>query len=105
MLDDPNGISLDESVLQISTKEKITDLLSSPPQTSVSENDLYQEQRKDLKLAVFIDYLEGGVLPQDEKEARKMVALATKFVILDKVLYFVDHKKTGRRRAAVPSHL
>ena len=105
VLEDPKGTSLDEIVLQISTEEKITDLLAAPPQTSVSENDLYQEQRKDPKLAVFIDYLEDGVLPQDEKEARKTVALATKFVILDKVLYFVDHKKTGRRRAAVPSHL
>ena len=87
----------DETVLQISTEEMISDLLAAPPQTSVLENDLYQEQRKDPKLAVFIHYLEDGILPQDEKEARKTVALATKFVILDKVLYFVDHKKTGRR--------
>ena len=61
------------------------------------ESNLHQEQRKDPKLAVFINYLEDGVLPQDEKEARKIAALATKFIILDKVLYSVDHKKTGRR--------
>ena len=69
MLDDPNGISLDEIVLQIRMEGKITDLLIAPPQTSVSKNNLYQEQKKDPKSDMFIDYLVDGVLPQDEKEA------------------------------------
>lgn len=63
---------------------------------------IHQEQKKDSKLKVIITYLEEGVLPQDEKEARKIAALATSF---DKVLYFVDKKKDRRRCAAVPNHL
>ena len=101
-----SGMDLDEFVLRIGTEEKsITDLLTTPPQPSVSGGSLHQEQRKDPKLAVLINYLEDGVLPKEEKEARKTAAIATKFVILDKVLYFIDQKKTGRRRTAVPKHL
>ena len=44
-------------VLEISTEEKITDLLAA----LVPENNLHQEQRKDPKPAVFIEYLEVGV--------------------------------------------
>ena len=106
ILDCSSGMDLDEFVLRIGTEEKsITDLLTTPPQPSVLEGSLHQEQRKDPKLAVLINYLENGVLPREEKEARKTVAIATKFVILDKVLYFIDQKKTGKRRTAVPKHL
>ena len=42
-------------------EEKITDLLAAPLQTSMSENNVHQEQRKDPKLAVLIDYLEDRV--------------------------------------------
>ena len=44
----------EEFALHISTEEKrkITNLLTAPPQTRVSENDLHQEQGKDPKLAV-----------------------------------------------------
>ena len=104
-----SGTDLDEFVLHVCSEEKtndnVTDLLTTPPLPSIPDNSLYQEQRKDLKLAVLIEYLENGTLPKEEKEARKTAALATKFVILDKVLYFIDQKKTGRRRAAVPKHL
>ena len=80
---------LDEFVLHVcsedETNDNITDLLTTPP--------LF------LKLAVLINYLENGTLPKEEKEARKTAALATKFFILDKVHYFIDQKKMGRRRA------
>ena len=87
------------------TNDNITDLLSTPPQPSIPDDSLCQEQRKDPKLAVLINYLENGALPKEENEVRKTAALATKFVILDKVLNFIDQKKTGRRRAAVLKHL
>lgn len=67
------------------------------------ESNFHQEQRKDPKLSVFINYLEDGVLSQDEKEARKTATLATKFIILDKVLYFGDHKKTGDNELLCPA--
>ena len=99
-------MDLDEFVLQIGTEENnVTNLLTTPLQPSAPEDSLYQEQRKYPKLAVIIDYLENEVLPKEEKEARKTAMIATKFVILDKVLYFIDQKKTGRRCTAVPQHL
>ena len=88
-------------MLQISTEEKITDLLCCPPQTRMLESNLHQEQRKNPKLAVFINYLEDGVLPQDEKEARKTAALATKLSSWTKCCIL---STTRRQQAAVPSH-
>jgi len=71
----------------------------------VIQNDLSLEQRKDPKFKSIIIYKEEGLLPQDQKEAQRIVTVATNLVILDNVLYFVDNKRAGRRRAAVPSHL
>lgn len=55
----------------------INDLLINPQWPSVPEESLHQEQRKDLKLAVLINYLENGVFSKKEKEARKYAATAT----------------------------
>ena len=83
-------------VLWIGTEEKksITDLLTISPQPSVPEGSLHQEQTKGLKLPVLINYLENGVLFTEEKKTRETAALATKFVILDELLYFIDQEKT-----------
>ena len=35
------------------------------------------------------------MLPQDEKETRRIITLATNLVILDNVLYFVNNKRAG----------
>ena len=82
-------MNLNEFVLQISTQEKsISDLLIAPPESNLPVTNLHHEQRKDPKLAMFFD-----IFLQDEKGTRKSAALATN---LDKVLYFVDHKKTAK---------
>ena len=106
ILDCSSEMDIDEFVLQIGTEENnnITDLLTTPPQHGAPESSLYQEQKKDQKLAVIIDYLENGVLLKEEKEARKTAMIATKLVILDKVLYFNNQKKTRRRSTAMPKH-
>jgi len=97
---------LDEFVLQVSSREtSIGELLNTPVTHQVIQSDLHLEQRKDSKLTIIIAYLEKGVLPQEEREAQKIVTLATNFCILDNVLYFIDNKRVGRRRGAVPSHL
>ena len=99
-------MNLDEFVLQVSTQERnISHLHTASPEDNLPVNNLHQEQRKDPKLVVYFDYLENDILLEDDKEARKTAALATKFVILDKILYFFDHRKGGRWRAVVPSHL
>jgi len=82
-------MDLDEFVLHICTEEKtndnVTNLLSTPPQPSIPDDSLCQEQRKDPKLAVLINYLENGALPKEENEARKMapsLSFWIKFFIL-----------------------
>ena len=100
VLDDPNGTSIDEMVLEISTEEKITDLLAA----LMPENNLHQEQRKDPKPAVFIEYLEVGV-PQRWEGSQKNCCTSYKVCHSGQHVAFADHKKTGRRRAAVSSHL
>ena len=100
ILDDPNGTSLDEMVLEISTEEKITDLLAA----LVPENNLHQEQRKDPKPVVFIEHLEVGV-PQRWEGSQKNCWTSCKVCHSGQHAAFADHKKTGRRWAAVSSHL
>ena len=96
-LENKSSLNLDEFVLQNPRAEHFSS--TQTPTDNVPVNNLHQEQRKDPKLVVFFDYLENNILPQDIKAARKTAALATKFAILDKVLYFIDQKKAGRRRA------
>ena len=103
-LENKSSLNLDKFVLQVSTREQnISHLLTATqtPTDNVPVNNLHQKQRKDPKPVVFFDYLENNILPQDIKAARKTAALATKFATLDKVLYFIDQKKAGRRRAVV----
>jgi len=84
----------DDSGLQIS------DLLLTPVMT-----DYHQEQQKDEVLKILYDYLVNESLPPDEQQARKICAKAVNFAVVDNILYFIDPKQQGRRRAAVPAHL
>ncbi len=52
-----------------------------------------------------IQFLENSELPQDERKARKIAALAPLFVAVDDTLYFLDPRRTDQKRIAVPSHL
>lgn len=49
------------------------------------------------------DLLEG-TLPVDEQQARKLVLQTQSFVILDNVLYCVDHKRANTKLTLVPKH-
>ena len=106
LTDNKEVTELDASVLQINSSEsKVEELLSAPPSTQNLRDDFMQEQRKDAQLGQLIDYIENGVLPDNDKDSKKIVSQALNFVILDKVLYFIDRRKPTRRRAAVPKHL
>ena len=60
-----------------------------PPPTQ-SLNDFYKEQAKDLKLQKVLNYLDKGQLPHNNQEAKKIVARASQFAIVQNVLYFID---------------
>ena len=84
----------------------ISRLLEEQPQ-EWNECDFHEQQAKDPVLKRIIDYLEDGTLPDHDKDAQKVVSLALHCAVVDKVLYFVDSKKSAawKKRAAVPRHL
>lgn len=52
---------------------------------------------------------DSGSHPQlartDSTQAKKLVAQETQFSMIDKILYYIDHRHGNRRRVAVPQHL
>ena len=100
-----NPHPVDVQVAAIESQDlEITDLLNTFP-VEGDLDEFHVEQNKDPELKSLRHFLEYGILPTDEKKARKMAAQALNFVIIDKILYFVDSKGGGRKRAAVPIHL
>ena len=81
----------------------ITDLLSQAPQNDQS-CDFSSEQRKDPNVVKIINYLEDGTLPSDDRQAKKLVLQGTQFALVDNILYYVNPKNNGKKRAVVPSN-
>lgn len=103
--DGGESVDLDVQVAQVSVHDtEITQLLQAPPRT-VLPNDFDREQRKDVELRKMCDFLERGILPDGDKEAKKVAGQSVHFILVDKILYFVDSRKQGRQRAVVPVHL
>jgi len=100
-------VELDARVTQVMTEDNLTisDLLETNPSSDSETNDSHLEQQKDTKLKQMCDYLESGVLPESDKEAKKIVAQSMHFTLIDHVLYFIEHGNQDFKRAAVPSHL
>ena len=67
--------------------------------------DLDVEQQKDPELCRMRQFLEFGILPAEGEAAKSLAAQALNFTMVDNVLYYVDGKNRGHRRAAVPRHL
>ena len=73
--------------------------------TPVTGFSLKEGQEKDMKLHEIRDYLCSGALPQDDKQARKLVVQAQLFTVVNDVLYYLDPHWKNQRRAVVPNHL
>ena len=98
-------VELDLQVAQIRFQDmELPELLMALPAHGV-ENEFHLEQRKDPELQRMCDFLEAGTLPSCKQDAKETTAQAQSFTLIDKVLYFVDLKGDGRKRAAVPAHL
>ena len=105
-----DGTQLDAMVVQVaavSTKDGMIAELLEGAETDGVSSDFHLQQQRDQELEKVRLCLEFGVLPTEDQEARNIAAKALNFVILNKVLYFVENRKGGGswRRAAVPSHL
>ena len=105
---DEEQVAIEAHVMQMSARQDIdiSELLDMPPLQETEVNDFHLEQRKDRNLMELCDYLERGVLPENScSGTQQLVAKAMHFTIVDHILYFVDHQRENRKRAAVPAHL
>ena len=100
----PDHHPLDAHVAALNSDDDISTLLQSSPGDE-SPCDLPKEQQKNPDLRQLRQFLEFGILPEDEGSAKSVAAQALHFTVVDNVLYYVDGRKGGHRRAAVPRHL
>ena len=103
-----DGLNEEIQVALISCQpETIDNLLHNESETEVGScnNTFCNEQFKDQQLQPLILYLRDGVLPEDAKSAKKLVAEASLFTIVNDVLYYVGPTQTEMSRVVVPHHL
>ena len=92
--------------VQTDTPLQITDLLKmTPTPAPASMYEFHLEQQKDNRVRELYDYVASGIVPKDEQQAKKVCGQAVHFAVVDSILYFVDSKKQGGKRAVVPAHL
>ena len=91
----------------LSEADDIEQLLALDPEkdTPVTGFSLKEEQEKDMKLHDIRDYLCSGALPQNDKQACKLVVQAQLFTVVNDVLYYLDPHQKNQGRAVVPNHL
>ena len=92
--------------VQTDSQSQITDLLKmTQPPAPASICEFHLEQQKDPKVKELYDYVEKGEVSKDGQQAKKVCGQAMHFAIIDDILYFIDSKQQGRKRAVVPVHL
>ena len=83
-------------MLQVNSPElRIEELLSGPLQTQVLGDDFIQEQRKDTQLRQLIDYIENGILPDGDKDSKKIVSQASLSLTMCCTLWIVRSQQRG----------
>ena len=70
-----------------------------------SNNDLEVLQRQDEELSPIIRYLEEGILPSDDRHARKLALEKSCFEVVDGILYYENANVPGVWRIAMPKAL
>ena len=100
-----NEMTEPTQVSMVST-DSIQNLLQVVPDATALTNPttFASEQRKDKQLVAVLQFLKNGAIPED-KQARKLTSRASQFAIEDDILYYLDPKHQGRKRAVVPQHL
>ena len=102
----PNEDCLGVSVISVNGNTSLDKLFqASPIELSFVQGSLGGDQRKDPKIKEIIDFVEGELLPTDERKARKISLQASQYVISDKILYYLDTHRGSRKRAVVPEAL
>ena len=84
----------------LSRHHSLTDSANSAP-----TNEFALSQQQDPELLKIIRFLTNDLLPDDKTDAKKIVAQAHSFAIVDGVLYFIDVKHNHQKRCVVPKQL
>ena len=111
----PGRKNANADALSRCTLERVEDSQTVGVVTQVSEVDceslgvgaeeLVKLQVEDNQLSQLRQYLQDGELPEDGRQAKRLVLEKERFVILDEVLYYVDPGGQHRLRIAVPKKL
>ncbi len=64
------------------------------PSAKSGEATLETRQRQDPELQPIMDFLEDGVLPEEEKQARELILSRSQYQMIDGVLYHLEQDKT-----------
>ena len=103
------GIAQDEvQIAVVSTgapETGIHELLDVDIDVGEGTDGFAEEQRKDPDIAAMMEYLANGKLPQEDVKARRVMAQELQFELIDGVLFYLDMKYCGRKRAVVPEQL
>ena len=83
---------------------EIAELLGVAPAAPIS-GDFAGEQCKDPVMADIITIMESGVLPADEKQAKKIAAQSSVLALVDDILYYLDTRHRNQKRVVVPKQL
>jgi len=67
-----------------------------------SANEFALSQQLDPELWKIFQFLTNDLLPDDNKDAKKVVAQSYSFALVDGVLYFIDVKHNHQKRCVVP---
>ena len=73
--------------------------------SSAPKNEFALSQQQDPELLKTIQFLTNDLLPDNKTDAKKVVAQAHSFAIVDGVLYFIDVKHNHLKRCVVPKQL
>ena len=69
---------------------------------AAQERDIQQLQHESKDLQPILDWLEHGILPQTDKEARQLILRSEHFQIIDGVLYHLHFPRTKRLNVIKP---
>ena len=100
-------VSHDDDIKLCESKKEIHESVSNDEDIELCESkkEIHQMQMKDVDLQAYINYHSHGLLPEDQKVARKIVLESQRYEMIDGVLYHENPNHPGRWCIVVPTEL
>lgn len=84
-------------VAAVDVNTSIASLLQLGASSNTCPESFELEQQKDSWVHSMTQHLQSGELPNDQQDARKLVAMSSQFAVIDGILYHIDPKLQNRR--------